>query len=334
MSHDSDLEKLKALLEDEIDIAKKRGGRKSKKTDEEYIKLAETIIRKSEFKNISIEEALKDTSSVRTFYKRISALSWFIIRKTSEFATGVNEQNRVAIPLLVKCLEALKSCREIGLTGSRDKRKSKRESIAKLPQDWRERLCSRASHSPYFKSLLIASISGCRPSEIVNGVNLWISFNSEMNENCLHIQIKGTKVKLNQGQESRTLIFKTSHKNSILQNLVEIVSKTENNFELVRIGSANNFTQEIRRRSKILWPKHKHSITTYSMRHQVASDFKKYLSSDDVSRALGHASSKTKKTYGSVSQSKAGLAPDLVLSTKNVKLTAVKKIGNTDSFEP
>lgn len=328
------LEKFIELLEDELTFAKKRGGSKCTKTDEDYLKLAELIVLKSESENLSIEDTLKKTKSSKTFYKRLSAIRWFVIKKAAAFSDGVTEQHRKEIPLLLNCLEALKSCRESGFTCIRAKRKSKRASITKLPTEWREALCDRASHSPYYKPLLICCITGCRPSEIVSGVKLWISFNSEMNENCLHIKIKGTKVKLNQGQESRTLIFKTSHKNSILQKLIVEVKKSENHHELVTFKNANNFTQEIRRMSKLLWPKHKHSITAYSIRHQVASDFKKLLEPTDVSRALGHISDKTKKTYGSASQSKSALAPDIILSTREVKLALVKKVGKEDSFEP
>lgn len=334
MTSNSDLEKFISLLEEELEFAKKRSGRKSKKTDEEYLRLAEAIIKKSEAKNISIENALKDTSSPRTFYKRISALRWFVIRKTSEFGIDDNKHNRQEIPLLIKCLEALKRCRENGFNGTREKRKSKRASISRLPQNWLEVLCNGANQSPYYKPLLIASISGCRPSEIANGVKLWISYNDAMNENCLNIQICGTKVNQNQGQESRTLIFKASHKNSILQNLIAELEKSENHHEMVTLKNANNFTQEIRRMCKLLWPKHRHSITAYSLRHQAASDFKRFLLPDDVSRALGHASSKTKKTYGSASQSKSALAPDIILSTREVKIALVKKIRKEDSFEP
>lgn len=330
----SSFEEFRDLLNEEFKIIEERSGNKSHKTDIDYLKLSKALIKRAQLQNIHIENVIRNTKSPRTFYKRISAISWYVIRKTAEFSDTQKPIQSNTISELIDCLKAIKRCRETGLIGNRDKRKSKRLSIRNLDSNWREELCNRGNRSHYYQALLITSITGCRPSEIANGVKLWISFNSEMNENCIHIQIKGTKVKQNQGQESRTLIFKTSHKNSILQNLIYVVSNKENSCDLVRIQSANNFTQEIRRMCKLLWPKHKHPITAYSLRHQAASDFKKFLSSGDVSRALGHASSKTKKTYGSASQSKSGLAPDIVLSTREVKMALVKKIGKDDSFEP
>jgi integrase len=104
----------------------------------------------------------------------------------------------------------------------------------------------------------------------------------------------------------------------LLSALIDATSLTESKSTTIYIESAINFTTEIKRIGAVLWPSHTESITSYSIRHQIASNFKKYFSSDDVSKALGHASSKTKNLM--VQQAKVRGAHRIFQSAHREKL--------------
>jgi integrase len=100
----------------------------------------------------------------------------------------------------------------------------------------------------------------------------------------------------------------------------------------VSIEKAVNFSVEVRRISKILWPHHKESITCYCFRHQFSSDMKKSKMGDDISRALGHATDKTRKRYGHASQGR-GLVTDVVVTApRPIKSATLKSSENSPSF--
>ena len=132
------------------------------------------------------------------------------------------------------------------------------------------------------------------------------------------------------GQPIRTISYIYEPSNALLSALIDATSLTEYKPVTISIENAVNFTSEIKRISKVLWPSHTESITSYSIRHQIASNFKRHLSGDDVSKALGHASSKTKKTYGSANQSK-GLSPKISVSASREINNAPSKSDDFDN---
>ncbi len=92
---------------------------------------------------------------------------------------------------------------------------------------------------------------------------------------------------------------------------------------LVRIDSPANFTIEVRRLARSLWPKHKQVIAAYCLRHQWTTDMKRSLSADSISQGLGHASAKTRRHYGQANQASGrnALHPVAIEAVRPVKRT-------------
>jgi integrase len=286
-------------------------------TQNEYFTEAQRIFKKRKYNGHSISDSVNRTNKKSTFFKRISALKYYLSWIGSSAATTLSEKycedSIHNIKLVILDIAELQSVIETGFIGQHDKRKSKRSSINKLPKNWLEMLCNYNAASKYRMALLAMCLSACRPAELVKGVKISHSENSKINKSIIDFTIIGSKLSDTKGQPFRKISYDCNTSNELLRILIEATNLTEIKSITISIDSAVNFTTEIKRVSKILWPNHPENITSYSIRHQIASNFKRHLSGDDVSKALGHASLKTKKTYGSSGQSK-GPAPDVSVS--------------------
>jgi integrase len=91
----------------------------------------------------------------------------------------------------------------------------------------------------------------------------------------------------------------------------------------ISVQSKVNFTSALRRAGRKLWPRNKVEVTGYTLRHAAASDYKMFLSPDEVSQALGHCVDKTSSTYGQrqISRSSGGLQPSKIQAARSVKAT-------------
>jgi integrase len=208
-------------------------------------------------------------------------------------------------------------------------RKSKRRLGPGLPVDWREKLAGRL---PMWKTqYLVAAVTGCRPIELHKGVKL------EIQSNELVATIKGAKLSIKSGQEWRELRWTLSDATPLVKQLITQV-QAANGTLIVNLGTDNTnpsraFSDAIKAAAKREWPNRKLSITAYSLRHVAASDLKaSYLSSDEISAALGHAVDATKSTYGHAAASARGasVTPQKVSAArtvKNVKNTFNPSIG-------
>jgi integrase len=289
----------------------------SKKTQHEYIAQAQFIIRRRNNHGSSLLDVVNSTNKKSTYFKKIAALKYYLAWIGSTAALTLNENRDEDslhnIKLAVRDIGELQSAIETGFIGSREKRKSKRTSLKGLPQNWMERLCNYNANSKYRTALLIMCLTGCRPAELVQGVDISLSEDIENKKFVIEFEIIGAKLSDTKGQPIRKISYVYDPSNKLLSALIDAISLTESKSVTVSIENAVNFTNEVKRIAKILWPSHKEHITSYSIRHQIASNFKKHLNGDDVSKALGHASPKTKKSYGSASQSK-GKAPEISIS--------------------
>ena len=72
----------------------------------------------------------------------------------------------------------------------------------------------------------------------------------------------------------------------------------------IRVAKAGNFTAEVQRLARALWPEHSHAITATCFRHQWSADVKSAGDADAASRGLGHSSAKTRKHYGTAHQTR------------------------------
>ena len=193
-------------------------------------------------------------------------------------------------------------------------RHTKRQDMRGLPDDWRERIIARMP--TYALATLVAAVTGCRPAELVGGVQLSIE------DGMLVAHIKGAKVDVakGKGQEWRRLFWPLDHQSGMVRDLAGKVAEA-GDVLLVTIGSASNFSKSMSNAAAREWPKRKTSITPYCMRHQMSADLKaSTMSSCDISAALGHLSEETKSTYGHARMSKGrGVAPSKVNAALEVR---------------
>ena len=198
-------------------------------------------------------------------------------------------------------------------------RHTKRQDMKGLPDDWRQKVIERMPS--YRLAALTAAVTGCRPAELVGGVEVTIK------DGMLTAHIIGAKVDVEKGkgQEWRRLSWPLDHASDLVQELVR-ATQGPGGALVVKIASASNFSKAMSNAAGRCWPRRKTAITPYCMRHQAASDFKASgMSSSEVSAALGHLSDVTKSTYGHANMSRSGgVAPKRVESARPVKIKTPK----------
>ena len=172
--------------------------------------------------------------------------------------------------------------------------------------------------------ILVAALTGCRPEELRRGVLIrWVN-NPRSGMGEIRFEIDGAKVKAHQGQPHRLIAYGAHDPHPLLEALrIRLAGRRE---LLVCIDSPVNFTVEVRRLARSLWPKHKHAITAYCLRHQWAADLKRHAAADSVSQGLGHASAKTRRHYGQANQasSRHALHPIAIEAERSVRPATAK----------
>ena len=322
----------------------------SENTRAEYKKLGGTLLRRAAKNGGRLSEVLLDTQRPSTFHKRMAAIRFCLWLQYLELRNVAHEAvlpegatDNMAAELRGRLQQHLdwiaqyQMVRRQGLPPARKKRKSKRQALRGLPPHWRESLCKRGAAGKYSAALLTAALSGCRPAELVAGVYIWRDFDENEQEEVINIDIAGAKVKARQGQPRRIIHFPASDNHPLIESMNQLLDQQDEPALKVQIANAGNFTVEIRRLSKCLWPAHRHSITAYCLRHQWSADTKQTQSGDSVSRGLGHASAKTRRNYGQAQQaSKAGaLRPLAVTVERSIKPLSTKPpLSNARSSVP
>lgn len=173
----------------------------------------------------------------------------------------------------------------------------------------------------------MASLTGCRPAELCNGVV--VSYRNDGLEKVLTFKIKGAKLTELSGQEWREIIYRASNPEGLLANAITLVQLCD---KTISIESPVNFAVEIRRIAKEIFPGHKKSVTAYCFRHQFTADLKASGDGDVVSLALGHRSLKTKKVYGQRGQ-KRGKPYDISVNTFHDISLPIASAKNGGSYE-
>ena len=309
----------------------------SKKTRGEYIQLAKALMRKRASENKSIEAVINETKYKNTFYKRVSAMKLYISQIGIRSINILIKQDDIASSHNIKTdsidLIELENVINNGFSKEgRMKRKSKRSALKGLPSDWRERVCNFNMNSKYRIPMLVLALTGCRPSELEKGIRVNLKKPESLQGFIVGFDIGGVKLSAEKGQEIRRITYTSDDKNILLSEFLGSVNLFEYSSFDVGVKSAANFSKEITRIGGLIWPAHKETVSAYCFRHQFASDLKKHYCGNDVSLALGHASAKTRKTYGSASQSR-GQPPQLsVGASREIKDTVSNK-KNTESNE-
>lgn len=300
----------------------------SDNTLQDYYKIGERLIQRKKIDQ-TIIDVLRKAKTSNTFYKWINGTRFYLCDKI-ERSLELYELS-LDVNYCESAYELFTDLQNIANFDASDfkfefkKKKSKKNALHKLPKKWREQLINYNPNSKYRMALLTAALTGCRPSELEKGIRVYIS------DNHVNFLIEGAKVDENKGQPIRTISYHLSSSNELLHSLIKEFPTQQHVFN-VSITKAINFTLEIRRIAKKIWPEHQEPITAYCFRHQFASDLKKTHSGEDVSRALGHSTNKTRKRYGHHAQQRGDTSHIIISASRPIKNLVSNKPTHSFAF--
>lgn len=303
--------------------------KQNEKTLESYQKTYDRLMARVDKENgFTFLDALCDTNSKSTYFFRLAATYSVLTQQILEVEGLLSKAQSDNDPYMALVLEdelnnlslfndEIDSLSSNEQRLKREKRRSKRSSLSGLPTDWREQLYLKSASSKYEYATLATILSGCRPAELVNGIDIVLKTDPRP---IITIQIRGAKIGVTQGQETRQLEYDLSQTSFLLQ-VLEKALKEHDNHIFAQIKNTKAFSLAITRMSKHLWPRHRHDITPYSLRHAFASDLKSKFSEVDIAKALGHASTRTQKTYGQrqLSNKRLSITPSRIWASSAVR---------------
>ncbi len=285
---------------------------RSQATEAEYLQIAEAMIRRGGGREDGLVRAIQDTRRPSTFYKRLAALRFSCAHRMSLYCSQLPHAHPARWPELLIIFDelrrhmlALVALQQQGMANTRRKRKSKRQALKGLPPDWRVKLCERGARGKYALPLLVAALSGARPSELAKGIKVGITVEGVEATTRLSLCIEGAKVKEGQGLPHRRVSYQLEEGDPLVVALVQMLNDKPAPENTVSIEHPGNFSKEIQRLARALWPARKDTVTAYCFRHQWSADIKATGNFDAASRGLGHRSAKTRRSYGMANQSKS-----------------------------
>ncbi len=283
----------------------------SLRTEADYLRTTEVLMARADGIPGALAKAVQATQSPRTIHKRIAALR-FACRQLVSQHLDIRSQERdidwhklaTVLTQLHAMLRALVTLSEQGMTQPRRKRRSKRQVLKGLLPSWREQLCARGSRGKYADALLTSALTGARPGELVRGITTWLQLDEELGIETLCFHVHGLKVKERQGQRFRFMAFAAEDSHPLVASMVKRLNALPGKRLEVKVTSPGNFTVEVQRLARSLWPDHGQAITATCFRHQWSADVKATGDADAASRGLGHRSVKTRKYYGTAHQAR------------------------------
>lgn len=189
--------------------------------------------------------------------------------------------------------------------------RSKKLQVARLPSDWQDRMFNhlRDINSKYLPVLSLLAVAGCRPAEVEKGVKV------SRHGDSLLIEITTAKTHgAVYGQVVRSFTVKENSQSFYhLYNLVATGQQT------IKIDSAKNLGEQIRKFNDRLFPNLSTKISAYTYRHNFAALIKASLTSIGVAVALGHSNDKSQSYYSRGKKSAGGFVIDNLNGTRKVK---------------
>lgn len=303
------LQKVQASLAT-LEAREKSKGR-SERTCDDYVRLTASLLKRAQARPEDLADEMRDTGKSCTYYKRLSAVRYdSIVRLKACIASLVDSSTdaelRNASEQLTQAqfqMKALSLAEEQGMSRPREARKSKRPALRGLPADWRLSLCRRGMRGKYARALVVAALTGLRPCELVKGVEIAHLTDETTGTPIVRLRVCGGKVTDHQGQPWRNISFRADETIPLVAELLEHFQPSPDDKPMVYIEKAENFSKEVSRLARSLWPGRKESITAYCLRHQFSADLKAAGDVGAVSQGLGHRSGKTRRTYGTAGQS-------------------------------
>ncbi|MER1969047.1 hypothetical protein [Castellaniella sp. GW247-6E4] len=282
----------------------------------DYAKLTLGLVRKAQRSGTDLMAMVLATSRSSSYHKRMAAVRYLLATQHQQLLfdaqTRYCAEERSDLEWFRRwrnhcgLLRGYHDRQKLGFTTTRRKRASKRRALRGLPDDWRDQLCVRARNGKYAYAMLVAALTGCRPAELQAGVVVSRAQHPESAEELIVFRVDGVKVKEGQGQPYRLIAYRANDPHPLMRAIVDLLDSDDVELPLnVQIERPGNFTVEVRRLAKCLWPTHPHAVTAYCFRHQWAADIKSTQAGDVVSRGLGHLSAKTRRYYGQAGQARS-----------------------------
>lgn len=190
---------------------------------------------------------------------------------------------------LISVLESFNAGDLLALTGEQKKPSlSKRNTLVKLPADWKQRMLERAARSPtYHLPTLLIAATGCRPEELSDGLDLSVDGGQVV------VRWNGAKVSKNSGQPWRQFKLKP---NVLPEKVLQQVEAS--GVLKVLIASTDAFRAHLTRHSKELFP-NRPLVTGYSFRHSLAEDLRDAgWEAEEIAAVLGQSVAETQAMYG------------------------------------
>ena len=198
--------------------------------------------------------------------------------------------------------------------------KTKKRTLALLPDDWRERMLRRALSAPkrtYVAPIAVLWATGARPEELRRGIVLKLDHAS----NAIVAQIDCAKTR--RTRQIRTITFAGESSLAALL-LSRALGRLEPGKTItVQVESKTALTNALRRYGNTFGIRE--DVTPYCFRHQFAADQKSAeIGSLDLARALGHSTDQMGSRYGARQQGKSGAT--LVRPTSTLEPTPQKAL--------
>ena len=150
-------------------------------------------------------------------------------------------------------------------------------------------------HAP---RLAILALTGCRPAELMKGVE--IESREKDGKTAILVTIQGAKVSENRGQSARTVTFLAQ--GSASTALAEMCAESGGKFKLETTDA------DYRSLNRAL---QKHGLSCYAFRHQVGSELKNGIAEgtttpEKAAQVMGHRSTKSLSCYGTRAGARGG----------------------------
>lgn len=175
------------------------------------------------------------------------------------------------------------------MEGQPIKRHSKKYLLRRLARhdDWRK-LLFEAMPEQYKPAAAVMHITGCRPSELKNGVELKVVGGK------LALTIYGTKVTGSSGQPKRVLIVTQDNPRATY-----LIALAQAGTQTISIASPKALTEAVAAAGQKAFPWLKARACPYLWRHALSSDMKSAgCEPEQIAMTLGHRVTRTQTSYG------------------------------------
>lgn len=301
---------------------------KNKKTQEQYLKIYERLIKNN--KNIEKNEVnlllhKATTKSCYDLYR--TSIKFCLVNEIKELQKKSDDARKQKNYELMKKITdetfelavTFKEQFDINIqkpdfkkNNSKKKTLKKLENIENIINGLTEK-----QQAKYSEQLLVYSLFGLRPAEFRQDVELKAIF--EGKNYFIEAKIKGAKVNKQSGQDLRTCKVSIDFNNNLYKQFFKKILKRNFSNENYVITQSK---QDYDSLSQIFYRKYERDVSLYSFRHKVASDLKKAKVNDDtIAKFLGHRTDKSQVSYGNHQQSSN--------SNKSFSATATHEIKHT-----